>query len=599
MGTTFPLMMDVIRKRESGSSSSFSYLYLANVIGAMAGTLLTANFFIELFGFRGTLAIAGVTNLLIALTAWLVLGETSSESMASTAETRAPSAPTRLLRSRSWSFVLLFATGFISMSLEVIWTRAFTPVLNTTIYAFALVLAVYLAGTALGSAWYRRHLQSGETIDHSTLLAGLMLSAFWTVLITDPRLHLQTFGVEIGIFPFCLLLGYFTPQLIDEMSGGDPQVAGRAYAVNVVGCILGPLVASYGLLPMGGVKNSLILLAVPFVLFWMVASRARTFRWKIPVGASALAMGLAASLFAISHEEKYPDGIVRRDPTATVISTGQGMNKHLYVNGQGITMLATTTKCMAHLPLAYLGHPPQKVLAICFGMGTTFRSLMSWGVPTTAVELVPSVRDAFGYYYADASALLADPRGHVIIDDGRRFLRRSNDLFDVITIDPPPPVEAAGSSLLYSKEMYVVLQKRLSPDGILQQWYPGGENSPEAKAIARSLTESFPYVRVFRSLKGEGLHFLATHHPLENVNAATLVSRMPEKARKDLMEWEPGTPELIFSTIANQELSMTSVLGPHPRLITDDRPYNEYYWLRRTLLKASAKFHRDAGSYSL
>src|SRR6185437_834511 len=104
----------------------------------------------------------------------------------------------------------------------------------------------------------------------------------------------------------------------------------------------------------------------------------------------------------------------------------------------------------------------------------------TWDVKTTAVELVPSVKKAFGYYHADAESVLKNPLGLIVIDDGRRFLKRTSDMFDVVTIDPPPPVEAAGSSLLYSTEFYQLLQKRLSPGGILQQWFPGGEG-PEAQ----------------------------------------------------------------------------------------------------------------------
>src|SRR5258708_3844900 len=185
------------------------------------------------------------------------------------------------------------------------------------------------------------------------------------------------------------------------------------------------------------------------------------------------------------------------------------MDKHLYVNGQGITTLSTITKAMAHLPLAYHAGPSHSALTICFGMGTTFRSLLCWNIKTTAVELVASVKKAYGYYHADAEEVLKNPWGGVVIDDGRRYLKRTSDTFDVVTIDPPPPVEAAGSSLLYSTEFYTLLKKRLAPGGILQQWFPGGEG-PEAEAISRSLVASFPYVKVYRSLASEGLHFLAS-----------------------------------------------------------------------------------------
>ena len=78
-------------------------------------------------------------------------------------------------------------------------------------------------------------------------------------------------------------------------------------------------------------------------------------------------------------------------------------NKWLLVNGIGMTKLTPITKFIAHLPLAFHKDPPESALVICFGMGTTFRSAMSWDIDTTAVELVPSVTKAFGFYHADAA----------------------------------------------------------------------------------------------------------------------------------------------------------------------------------------------------
>ena len=70
---------------------------------------------------------------------------------------------------------------------------------------------------------------------------------------------------------------------------------------------------------------------------------------------------------------------------------------------------------MAHLPLFFLDHPPQDALVICFGMGTTYRSMLSWGIPVTAVELVPErpppVR-LFSRGRAGAAAVAAVHRCH-------------------------------------------------------------------------------------------------------------------------------------------------------------------------------------------
>src|SRR5205085_9571448 len=173
---------------------------------------------------------------------------------------------------------------------------------------------------------------------------------------------------------------------------------------------------------------------------------------------------LAAVFASKGFEEQYSPREVRRDSTATLVAMGSDrLNKRLLVNGVGITNLTPITKMMVHLPNAFLRHPPQSGLVICFGMGTTHLSMLSWGIRSTAVELVPSVPGLITFFHPHAETLMNSPLSHVVIDDGRFFLERSSEQYDVITIDPPPPVQAAGSSLLYSKEFYATAQRHLRP----------------------------------------------------------------------------------------------------------------------------------------
>jgi hypothetical protein len=177
---------------------------------------------------------------------------------------------------------------------------------------------------------------------------------------------------------------------------------------------------------------------------------------------------------------------------------------------------------------------------------------------------------------------MANPRGHVIIDDGRRFLRRTREKYDVIVIDPPPPVEAAGSSLLYSEEFYDLAKQHLNPHGILQTWFPGGERA-SALAILRSVQNSFPYVRCFDSVAGWGTHIFASQEPIESHTADELFSRMPPAAVKDLTEWNHDLDTATFiQVVLAQEGSVASILNPDPAIrITDVHPFNEYFLLRR------------------
>jgi spermidine synthase len=133
------------------------------------------------------------------------------------------------------------------------------------------------------------------------------------------------------------------------------------------------------------------------------------------------------------------------------------------------------------------------------------------GVDSTVVELVPSVPKLVGFFHPNARELMRSPLSHVVIDDGRFYLERSSQSFDIIAIDPPPPVEAAASSLLYSKEFYSIMKPHLRPGGILEQWFPGDEDFVVA-SVARALQESLS-LRSIVSFddRGKGNTFLGQH----------------------------------------------------------------------------------------
>lgn len=597
MGFTFPFMLQAI-KADSGDESGFSFLYLANVVGAMCGTLAAPFVLVELLGFRATLGIAAAANWCAAAVSFgLSLrpapalaqrnGEAPPTGHGALASPRRTEGGARLM------LIVLFTTGLASLAAEVVWTRAFTPVFTTQVYWFAGLLFTYLLATWVGSWLYRRHLARGMSLSSPVLLAALALAAFGQLLMADPRIQWSRTSLRVGwillsLLPYCGILGYLTPKLIDEYSAGNPTAAGRAYAVNVVGCILGPLLASYLLLPWCGAQWSGMLLALPLwgLSGWALrAGQEGKSAARLPqaIWLAATACGILVATVGRSRETWFAaeDALVLWDHTATVVADEPKERKRLFVNGTSITLLTPTTKLMAHLPLAHLDQPPRAALVICFGMGTTFRSLTTWGIETTAVELSPSVRNAFPFFFPDAREVAAVKPG-IQVDDGRRYLRRTTDSFDLITLDPPPPVEAAGSSLLYSKEFYDLVKARLSEQGILQQWYPGGDRRIFQAAL-RSVVASFPHVRVMHAYDGVGLHILASLQPIPHRSAAELAARLPDKARADLTEWTGDrTAESLLQAVVGNEVPVDDLLDPDLSvIITDDHPYNEYCLLRR------------------
>jgi spermidine synthase len=588
MGATIPIAMLAIRNRfPENSERSFSFLYLANVLGAVAGSAIPP-LLIELYGFRGTLKVGAALNLLLAVAATaLSFGLPAlAASVRQTIHTAAPDAAT----SDSWKLLaLLFGTGCTSMGIEVVWIRQFTPYIGTVVYAFAQILGIYLLFTFIGSRLYRRF---GPSFAQSGGLAWIMLgtATVLSTLTASPSFHFpRILRLPFGVAPFSALAGFLTPMLVDRWSNGDPDRAGRAYAVNVLGCIIGPLLSGFLLLPWLSERWVLMLFAFPWLIvgaIWGTAGAPAASRTRrIIVSYALIIIALVTPFVGIGYGEQFANRAVMRDSTATVIAVGEGMQKRLLVNGIGMTALTPVTKMMAHVPLATLDHKPNNALIICFGMGTTFRSLLSWDIPTTVVELVPSVPRLFWYYHSDAGQLLGSPLSHVVIDDGRRFLERTDEKFDVIIIDPPPPVEAAGSSLLYTEEFYGTIRKHLTPGGFLQQWLPTGDSVTRA-SVARAVAESFPYVRTYHSVEGWGIHFTASDQPIPHRSPEEMVQRMPPAAVQDMMEWGPAsTPEQQFALMLNTEFPITQItaLAPDAPAMQDNRPINEYYIMRKSL----------------
>lgn len=599
MGATIPFGMYAIRRHQRVESRrSFSFLYLANVLGAVAGTIIPLGL-VELWGFTGTLQTAMALNIAICAGAiYLASKQTpiavDSDTASDEHETFPGVSEKPGFSWHSGTLWLLFATGLTSMGMEVVWTRQFTIFLGTLVYSFAIILGIYLLATFTGSTiyrwWSRRH-----TSNEPLVWLLVWFAALLPLIACDLRFGISAWWrVPLGVGLFSGLLGFLTPKLVDRFSEGDPHRAGIAYAVNVAGCILGPLVAGFLLLPHLDERYSLTALALPWLLVGLgfIAAAGRYAAWRtaitrLIVSAALLAGSVGMIFYTHNYFERLPGAIMLRDNTATVVASGEGMQKRLYVNGVSMTVQTPITKMMASLPLATMDHTPQKALTICFGMGTTHRSLLSWGIDSTAVELVPSVPRFFSFYHADAARLVSSPRSHIIVDDGRRFLERTQEQYDLIAIDPPPPVGAAGSSLLYSREFYAAAKKRLRPDGILAQWFPGGDNTTTA-SVALSLKKSFPYVRAFVSFEGWGIQYMASEQPIPYRSPAELARRTPPAAAADLVEWGPSqTAEQQFAALLKNEVPVDQVidLDPSAPALEDDRPINEYGLLRHTVLK--------------
>ena len=261
---------------------------------------------------------------------------------------------------------------------------------------------------------------------------------------------------------------------------------------------------------------------------------------------------------------------------------GRGHGQALLTNGTGMTRLTTITKMMAHMPLSFLQRPASNGLVICFGMGTTFRSMLSWGIHVTAVELVPSVPKVFGYFHPDGPALLRSAAG---AGGDRRRAPFPGALHREVRRDhgrSTPAGTRAGSSLLYSREFYAIVKRHLRPGGIVQVWLPGGDDQTRQPSPGRfSSVPACPRVRVHR---GMGNPFPGEHGPAPRgygrAVAAAIAARRRARPGRMGTRLEPGQTA-GEGPVARGAVEDFLKPAPHVPAIQDDRPINEYFLLRQ------------------
>lgn len=544
MGATLPLLADHLR-RQNASGFPLAWLYGANTLGAVAGTLLAGFATLGWLGERATLCVAAALNAAAGLAA-LSLPEAPSQ----------PRAPARAPAAGPWArrvIPLMALSGFCALGAEVLWTRLLVLLMGTSVYAFSAMLALYLAGVAAGSfvcgRWLARERDLGAAFCVLQAAAGLSILATFEAYFRLALARtggeylyspLQSFGDFLRLFavagvvvvPPTLAYGALFPvaaRLADERGGS--AAVGRLYAFNTLGGMAGSLATGFLLVPLLGTRNALYALAA---LHLGLAAA------TLPAGSARRLLGglLVCGAVALGSAAAAPNSITRvlsarlfsRVPgtidfhregvsgSVTVSRDALG-NANLLINGIMVSGKGDVGGLMAHLPLALL-ESPRRLLVIGLGAGNTFRAGLDHQVETEVAELEPGVLEAFKTLWSDHAAYLGHPRGRVILNDGRNLLLASPRLYDVIVMDGSPPVFAAGTVNLYTREFMELARGRLAKPGILALWLPTSCFEEDARRIVRSVAETFASLALWVQPRTGGALLLASSAPLAFDGAA-------------------------------------------------------------------------------
>ena len=410
-------------------------------------------------------------------------------------------------------------------------------------------------------------------------------------------------AASVILFPLGLLSGAVFPLATRILDAESVDAAGervaRAYTWNTVGAVVGGLLGGFVIAPHLDLFQGIYALVALYAATALVGAALLAAGSTGRDGTLALA-GVALTLVLIAvvrlgDEDRFRQRLRASRPGAEMLyhQTGvQGITtvltlagdpgpaSMLLVNHTGMTARVTDTKMMAHVPL--LLHPdPEDTLVICFGMGTTYRSAVSHGRSVTVVELVDEVFEAFPFFHLDAEQVRAYPRGRMVTNDGRSFLKLSSARYDVITVDPPPPIDGAGVNHLYSLDFLELARDRLKPGGLMTHWIPlpgslaGVDDWETFGMLLRTFAEAFPHTLEIPSGNRIGVHVVGSMQPIE-VSDERIRARLADpNVARDASEWGSVTSDYFGSTIPIDRDAVR-----HLPLVTDDRPNLEFGWIR-------------------
>jgi spermidine synthase len=584
MGATLPLLVSALYRRAPHFGRVLGRLYGWNTAGAVAGALAGEAFLVAWLGIRGAALVAALAN---ATALVLALGLARSLDAATAGAPPPPPAP---LPPRTGAVLAAaFAFGAILLALEVIWFRLLLLKILGSSLAFAVMLAVVLAGIALGglagAAWLSRAAGAARALPAVALASGALCAGTFALhgrmLAASQPGSIHALGGVLLLslplmLPVCLLSGVLFTLCGDALhraGAGEARAAGLLALSNTTGAMLGSLAGGFVLLPEFGVAGSLRALAAAYA----VTALGLALAGVGPRGARARAMLAGAGALAVAALALFPTGrlherylahalarwvqlesarpvAVREGTSETAVYLesqlfGEPLYHRLVTNGYSMSGTSLPSlrymKLFVWLPVAV--HPePKAALLISFGVGVTAKAL----VATRSLERIDVVdisRDILELasvpYPDPAENPLRDPRVHVHVEDGRHFLQTTDRRFDLITAEPPPP-KAAGVVNLYTREYFALLRDRLAEGGIASYWLPvHGLLESDAAAIARAFCDVFADCALFA---GAGLDWILL---------GTRDARGPVSEARFRAQWEDPevAPELRAAGIERPE----------------------------------------------
>jgi spermidine synthase len=611
MGATLPALARQINTAQINITDKgvawLGFFYGANIAGAVLGCLLSGFYLLRKFDVYSATYVAMAINLSMAGLAFVVALVIPRAGDPDDRERQAPSALPG--KSAAAVYVAIALSGLCALAAEATWTRLLGLLFGASVYALAIIVAVFLVGLGIGSAigaFLCRMLVSPRialgwcqwlaagAIAWTAFNLGASLP-YWPInpLISSNiwfNFELDLARAFWALLPPTLLWGASFPLALAaaESRGQDgARLMAGVYAANTFGAIVGALSASLLLVAwVGSQRTEQVLIALSIISGLVLLLP--TSRWAV------LAIPLAGILFlSVPPIAKVLIAYGRYAATwvgkGDIVYAGEGMNSSLAVSSfpNGILTFHVAGKIQAsNVPRdmrlqRMLGHlttltteRPRSVLVIGCGAGITAGavSIDPRVERETIVEIEPLVPQAASKYFSEPNFdVVRNPKVRVRIDDGRHYLMTTKERFDGITVDPLDPW-VKGAANLYTKEFLEVMKRHLNPGGVVTMYIQLFETDLEAvKSSVATFFEVFPNGTIWGNpYQGQGhdMVLLGQAEPLR-IDLDEMEQRVgyrggDSKMAQSLAEIGINSPVDLFARYAGRRSDLTEWLRNVP-----------------------------------
>jgi spermidine synthase len=531
-------------------------VYAFHTLGSVLGAGLAGFWLMGSLGLRMTLGLGGLLSLCAG-------GMALRAARAAGAPARWPQRP-KLRNGRVYGRAVRYVSaavyalsGFTAMAFQMYQTKLLTWFFMDSVYDFAVVLIVFLAGSALGSfafsALARRETDHVAWLMGSQLLLGaltlctLFLAGrlpYWTEHIQRASQLYERFGSAawaMGIFfklltaaifllPTTFLWGGAFPLVsrICAQTEGRGRLLGRLLGWNTAASALGALLGSFVLVALAGWYGAIIFNGALNLLgaaaLFALRRPERPRRWGAAFTAAAVLLGgvslfpvwdrfeMSAAFLAPGQEVSgQADFLYYREDaggTTAVVDFLPYQQKYLITNRLYCQNTSDSGGSQDHrrlgqIPLL-LKPDARTVLVTGLGAGITLRGAAEYsGVTVDCVEISPSVIEAARSFSAENGGVLDWDNVTVTAGDARSYVAATRKTYDVILADIFFPM-SSGSGNLFSLEYYQDCLAALNPDGIMVQWLPLHQFSQETLEITvNTFAKAFAHTSLWFGLIGE------------------------------------------------------------------------------------------------